>query len=78
MSRMASDLEREHIRAELWQLIRDCSEVEEICMSQIRTLADAHSIDVKEYSEAWERLCEAAWVVVEKAEDKMEAADEYE
>jgi hypothetical protein len=77
MSRMASDLEREHMRAELWQLIRDVSEVEEIPMAQIRTLADAHVIDVTEYSRAWDKLCEAAWAVVEVAEERMEAANEY-
>ena len=77
MSRMGSDLEREHIRAELWQLIRDCSEVEEIPMSSIRTIAEAHVIDVTEYSRAWDKLCEAAWAVVEVAEERMEAADEY-
>ena len=77
MSRMASDLEREHIRAELWQLIRDVSEVEEIPMAQIRDLAEAHVIDVTEYSRAWDKLCEEGWKVVEVAEERMEAANEY-
>ena len=72
-----SDLEREHMRAELWQLIRDCSEVEEIPMSSIRQLADAHIIDVTAYSQAWDKLCEEAWKVVEVAEERMEACDEY-
>ena len=74
---MMSDLEREHIRAELWQLIRDVSEVEEIPMSQIRELADAHVIDVTAYGEAWQKLCEEGWKVVEVAEERMEAAAEW-
>ena len=75
MSRMGSDLEREHIRAELWQLIRDVSEVEEIPMSKIRELADAHVIDVTAYSRAWDKLCEAAWDVVDVAESRLEASE---
>ena len=74
---MMSDLEREHIRAELWQLIRDVSEVEEIPMSTIREIADAHVIDVTAYSKAWDRLCEECWKVVEVAEERMEAAAEW-
>ena len=70
-----SDLEREHIRAELWQLIRDVSEVEEIPMSSIRELAAGLIIDVTAYSQAWEKLCEEAWKVVEVAEERMEAAE---
>ena len=77
MSRMASDLEREHMRAELWELILHCSEVEEIPMSEIRTLAAAHVIDVTEYHKAWEALCEEGWKVVEVADERMEAANEY-
>ena len=72
-----SDLEREHMRAELWQLIRDASEVEEIPMAQIQELANAHVIDVTAYSQAWEKLCLEAWKVVEVAEELMEGADEY-
>ena len=72
-----SELEREHMRAELWQLIRDVSEVEEIPMSSIRELADAHVIDVTAYSKAWDALCEQAWLVVEVAEERMEACNEY-
>ena len=73
---MRSELEREHMRAELWQLIRDVSECEEIPMSQIRELADAHVIDVTAYSKAWEALCEEGWKVVLVAEERMEACDE--
>ena len=74
---MRSELEREHMRAELWQLIRDVSEVEEIPMSQIRELADAHVIDVTAYSRARDALCEVGWKVVEVAEERMEACNEY-
>ena len=73
---MRSELEREHMRAELWQLIRDVSEVEEIPMSSIRELADAHIIDITNYHKAWEALCEEGWKVVEVAEERMEAADD--
>ena len=74
---MRSELEREHMRAELWQLIRDVSEVEEIPMSSIRELADAHVIDIMNYHKAWEDLCEEGWKVVEVAEKRMEACNEY-
>lgn len=77
MSRMASDLEREHMRAELWQLIRDVSEVEEIPMSQITELADAHVIDITKYRIVWDALCDEAYKVIDVAEQRMEAADEY-
>jgi len=70
-----SDLEREHIRAELWQLIRDVSEVEEIPMAQIQELANAHVIDVTAYSQAWDKLCQEGWKVVEVAEERMEGSE---
>jgi len=44
-------------------------------MSEIRELADAHSIDVTAYGEAWQKLCEAAWDVVEVAESRLEALE---
>ena len=72
-----SELEREHMRAELYQLIRDVSEVEEIPMAQIQELANAHVIDVTAYSQAWDKLCLEAWKVVEVAEERMEGCDEY-
>jgi len=75
---MRSELEREHMRAELWQLIRDVSEVEEIPMSSIRELSNAHVIDITNYHKAWEALCAEGWKVVSEAEDRMEAADECE
>ena len=63
--------DEEH-RRELWQFIRDVSEVEEIPMCSIASLANAHSIDVTKYHRAWEALCEQAWLVVEVAEDRLE------
>ena len=72
-----SSQEAEERRRELWQLIRDVSEVEEIPMSSIRELSIAHVIDITNYRKAWEALCEEGWKVVEVAEDRMEAADEY-
>ena len=73
-----SSQEAEERRRELWQLIRDVSEVEEIPMSSIRELSNAHVIDITNYHKAWEALCAEGWKVVEVAEDRMEAADEYE
>ena len=63
--------DEEH-RRELWQFIRDVSEVEEIPVSSIVALANAHVIDITKYHEAWEALCEQAWLVVEVAEDRLE------
>ena len=72
-----SSYEDEERRRELWQLIRDASEVEEIPMAQIQELANAHKIDVTAYSKAWDKLCLEAWKVVEVAEELMEASNEY-
>ena len=72
-----SSREQEERRQELWQFIRDVSEVEEIPMSSIRELAAAHVTDVTDYRKAWEALCEQGWKVISIAEDRMEAADEY-
>ena len=69
--------EAEERRRELFQFIRDVSEVEEIPMSSIREMASAHVIDITKYRIAWEALCEEGWKVVEVAENRMEAADEY-
>ena len=72
-----SNREQEERRMELFQLIRDVSEVEDIPMSSIRELANAHVIDITKYRIAWDALCEEAYKVIEVAEDRMEAADEY-
>ena len=73
-----SSREQEERRRELWQFIRDVSEVEEIPMSSIRELSSAHVIDITNYHKAWEALCEEGWKVIEVAEERMEAADECE
>ena len=69
-----SSREQEERRRELWQFIRDVSEVEEIPMSSIRELSSAHVIDITNYHKAWEALCEEGWKVIEVAEERMEAA----
>jgi hypothetical protein len=68
--------EDEERRRELFQLIRDVSEVEEIPMAAIRELSSAHVIDITNYHKAWEALCAEGWKVVEIAEERMEACDE--
>ena len=73
-----SSYEDEERRQELWQFIRDVSEVEEIPMSSIRELASAHVIDITRYRKAWDALCDEAYKVISVAEDRMEAADEYQ
>ena len=72
-----SSREQEERRQELWQLIRDVSEVENIPMSSIRELANAHVIDITKYRIVWDALCEEAYKVIEIAEDRMEASDEF-
>ena len=75
MIRMGSkELEREHIRAELWELILRVSECEELAMASIKELAAAHVIPVDAYFRAWEELCKAGWDMIELAEERMEAA----
>lgn len=72
-----SSREAEERRRELFQFIRDVSEVEEIPMSSIRELANAHVIDITKYRIAWDALCDEAYRVISIAEDRMEAADEH-
>ena len=67
--------EREMRRAELWQLIRDVSEAEELPISSIRELANAHVIPIDAFVKAWEALCSEGWSVVELAEERMEAVE---
>lgn len=69
--------EQEERRQELFQFIRDVSECEELAMSSIRELASAHCIDITRYHKAWEALCDEAYKVIDVAEQRMEAADEY-
>ena len=72
---MKGDYGRELHRAELWQLIRDASEVEEIPMALIRELCGRNAIDCTGYHKAWEALCVEAWKVVSAAEDQMEVLE---
>jgi hypothetical protein len=72
-----SSYEDEERRRELFQFIRDVSEVEEIAMSSIRELSNAHVIDITNYHKAWEALCDEAYKVIEVAEERMEACNEY-
>ena len=65
----------EEQRRELWQFIRDVSECEELAMSSIVSLANAHSIDITKYHRAWEALCEEGWKVIEVAEEQMEGIE---
>jgi hypothetical protein len=71
-----SNREQEERRQELWQLIRDVSACEEVPMSSIRELANAHVIEVTRYCAAWDKLCDEAYKVIEIAEERMEAADD--
>lgn len=70
--------EDEERRRELFQFIRDVSECEEIPMTAIRELASAHVIDITKYRVVWDALCEEAYKLIEIAEERMEATDEYE
>ena len=72
-----SNREQEERRQELWQLIRDVSACEEVPMSSIRELANAHVIDITKYRIAWDALCDEAYKVISIAEDRMEASDEF-
>ena len=73
-----SSYEDEERRRELFQLIRDISECEEIPMAAIRELGNAHVVDVTKYHKAWEALCKEGWDLVSVCEERMEAADEYQ
>ena len=72
-----SSREDEERRRELFDFIRDVSEVEELPMSSITELASVHVIDITKYRIAWDALCDEAYRVISIAEERMEAADEY-
>ena len=71
-----SSYEDEERRRELFQLIRDISECEELPIFSVKELASAHVIDTTKYHKAWEALCEEGWKLVEVCEERMEACDE--
>ena len=57
--------------SELWELISMVSEVEDVPISDIRNIADAHAISVERFVETWVKLCDEVHIVVNQAEGKM-------
>ena len=57
--------------SELWELISMVSEVEDVPISDIRNIADAHAISVERFVETWAKLCDEVHIVVGQAEAKI-------
>ena len=57
--------------SELWELISMVSDVEDISISHIRDLADAHGISIERFVERWVKLCDEGHIVINQAEEKM-------
>ena len=57
--------------SELWELISMVSDVEEVPISEIRTIADAHGISVERFVETWVKLCDESNIVINQTEAKM-------
>ena len=57
--------------SELWELISMVSEVEDVPISDIRSIADAHAISVERFVETWVKLCDEVHIVVNQAEAKI-------
>jgi hypothetical protein len=57
--------------SELWELISMVSDVEDIPISHIREIADAHGISVERFVEQWVKLCDESHIVINQAEAKM-------
>ena len=57
--------------SELWELISMVSDCEDIPISHIRDLADAHGISIERFVEKWVKLCDEAYIVINQAEAKM-------
>ena len=57
--------------SELWELISMVSEVEDVPISDIRNIADAHAISVERFVETWVKLCDEVHIVVGQAEAKI-------
>ena len=70
---MPSEYADDMLRSELFQLIDDCSMVEEIPMARIRDLCAESVIDCHKYHELWGKLVEQAHELVMVAEERMEA-----
>ena len=57
--------------SELWELISMVGDVEEVSISHIRDLADAHGISIERFVERWSKLCDEGHIVINQAEAKM-------
>ncbi len=57
--------------SELWELLSMVGGVEEIPISDIRDIADAHGISVERFVEQWVKLCDESNIVINQAEAKM-------
>ena len=57
--------------SELWELISMVSDVEDISISYIRDIADAHGISIERFVERWVKLCDEGSIVINQAEAKM-------
>ena len=57
--------------SELWSLINEVWAVEEIDISLIRDLCDAHGISCEKFIEVWSRLCDEGHIVINQAEEKI-------
>ena len=57
--------------SELWELISMVSDVEDVPISHIRDLADAHGISIERFVEQWVKLCDEGHIIINQAEEKM-------
>ena len=57
--------------SELWELLSMVGGVEEIPISDIRDIADAHGISIERFVEQWVKLCDESNIVINQAEAKM-------
>ena len=65
------DWRADQTMSELWELISMVSDVEDIPISDIRDLADAHGISIERFVEKWVKLCDEGHIVISQAEGKM-------
>ena len=57
--------------SELWELLSMVGGVEEIPISDIRDIADAHGISIERFVEQWVKLCDESNIVINQTEAKM-------
>ena len=57
--------------SELWELISMASDVEDIPISHITEIAEAHGISVERFVTQWVKLCDESHIVINQAEGKM-------